>query len=131
MTKKRRGNPRIRKIGTKTRFRPGQTGNPADRSKSAALTEMLFAIGNEIGPKTGKFFWITAESVLRKAFRGDVGAFREIADRGQAAVTTGALSARQLTDPDRHDIEDLDRRIEELLRRAGYRAAAAQTAAGK
>lgn len=56
MTKKRRGNPRVREIGTKTRFRPGQSGNPADRSKSDALTEMLFAIGNEIGPKTGKFF---------------------------------------------------------------------------
>jgi hypothetical protein len=82
-TKKRRhGDPRIRELGIKTRFQPGVSGNPGGRPKTRILAEMLSAIGNEIEPKSGKvFFQVAAEALLRKVFRGDIGAFREFADR--------------------------------------------------
>jgi len=109
-------------------------GNPAGRSKNYVLTDIMNAIGNEVDPKTGKtYFQVAAEAMPSKAFRGDVQAFREIADR----VEGKPRQRLELSGPDGSQIpigtsiEDLDRRIEELLRRAGYRAAAAQPAAGK
>jgi Family of unknown function (DUF5681) len=103
-----------------TRFKPGQSGNPAGRSKTYVLTDILNAIGNEVDPKTGKtYFQVAAEAMLSKAFRGDVQGFREIADR----VEGKPRQRLELSGPDRSQIpigtgiEDLDSRIEELLRR--------------
>ena len=80
--RKRRGNPRIKEIGIKTRFKPGQSGNPTGRSKSCVLTDMLDAICQEIEPESKKSYGqLAAEALLSKVFGGDVSAFRELCDR--------------------------------------------------
>lgn len=101
MSKKgRRGNPRIKELGIKTRFRPGVSGNPGGRSKTRVLAEMLSAIGGEIEPKSGKtWFQLAAEALVSKAFRGDAQAFREFADRVDGRTTqnvelTGGLQVQ-------------------------------------
>jgi hypothetical protein len=101
-TKKRRhGNSRIKELGVKTRFQPGISGNPGGRPKTRILAEMLAAIGNEIEPKSKKtFFQVAAESLVRKVFRGDIGAFKEFADRVDGRSTqnvelSGGLQVQQ------------------------------------
>jgi len=123
--RKRRGNPRIKEIGIKTRFKPGQSGNPSGRAKNCVLSDMLEAIGNEIDPKTGEtFFQVAAEALLAKAFRGDIGAFRELADRvegkpRQRVEVTGAGGSSLL--PSNMTLEEVDREIEKLLYEGGWR----------
>jgi hypothetical protein len=52
------------------------------------LAEMLFSIGGEVEPQSGKtWFQLAAEALVGKAFRGDVAAFREIADRTDGRTT--------------------------------------------
>ncbi len=81
-------NPNIGKLGIATRFKPGVSGNPGGRPKTRILAEMLSAIGNEIEPKSGKvFFQVAAEALVRKVFRGDIGAFKEFADRIDGRAT--------------------------------------------
>jgi hypothetical protein len=136
--RKRRGNPRIKEIGIKTRFKPGQSGNPSGRAKNCVLSDMLDAIGNEIEPKSGKtFFQLAAEALLNKAFHGDIGAFRELADRvegkpRQRVEVTGAEGSPFIPG---QTLESVQKRIEELLALGGYRAGrapqAAKPAAGK
>jgi len=102
MTKKKRrpGNPRITEIGVKTRFKPGQSGNPSGRPKTRILAEMLAAIGNEIEPKTGKaFFQLAAEALVKQIFRGNVHAFREFADRVDGRSTQNVELAGNLSVP--------------------------------
>jgi len=100
-TKKRR---HIKEFGIKTRFQPGVSGNPGGRPKTRILAEMLAAIGNEVEPKSGKvFFQIAAEALLRKVFRGDIGAFKEFADRIDGRSTqhvelAGGLQVNQQTE---------------------------------
>lgn len=87
-TKKRRGNPRMGNFGITTRFKPGQSGNPGGRPKTRVMSEMLCSIGNEVEPKSGKtFFQLAAEELVRSAYNGDVGAFKEIADRVEGRTT--------------------------------------------
>ena len=123
--RKRRGNPRIKEIGVKTRFKPGMSGNPSGRAKNCVLTDMLDAIGNEIDPKTGKtFFQVAAEALLAKAFRGDIGAFRELADRvegkpRQRMEITGAEGSPLVPE---QTLEQVQARIAELLALGRYRA---------
>jgi hypothetical protein len=102
--KRRTGNPRIKELGITTRFKPGVSGNPGGRPKTRILAEMLAAIGNEVEPKSGKtFFQVAAESLVRKVFRGDIGAFKEFADRVDGRSTqhvelTGGLQVGHHTE---------------------------------
>jgi hypothetical protein len=137
--KRRRGNPKIKELGISTRFQPGQSGNPTGRPKNYVLTDMLNAICREIEPKSAKTYGqLAAEALLNKAFRGDVQAFRELADRTegkprQQMELTGAQGSPLL--PAEMSLEQVQARIDELLKKGGYRLQrqneAAQPAAGK
>jgi hypothetical protein len=121
--KRRNGNPGIKDLGIATRFQPGVSGNPGGRPKMRILSDMLAAIGCEVEPKSGKtWFQLAAEALVSKAFRGDVQAFREIADR----VDGRSIQSVELSGPDglsiAHSIADLDQRILELLERGQARA---------
>jgi hypothetical protein len=89
MTKRRQhGNPRIKDLGIRTRFRPGFSGNPGGRPRTRILAEMLAAVGDQVEKKSGKtYFQLAAQALVGKAFNGDVQAFREFADRIDGRTT--------------------------------------------
>jgi hypothetical protein len=102
-----RGNPRISEHGIATRFQPGVSGNAGGRPRTRVLAEMLTAIGNERDAATGKlYFQLAAEALLKKAFQGDVQAFKELADRVDGRTTQSVeLSGGLPAEPTHSDLE--------------------------
>jgi hypothetical protein len=94
------GNAQIAELGIKTRFKPGESGNPSGRPKTRIMSEMLASIGNEVDAKSEKtIFQLAAEALLDRVFSGDVQAFKEFADRveGRSLQTvelTGGLQVQ-------------------------------------
>lgn len=73
-----------KKPPTRTRFKPGQSGNPKGRPKSITLSEAyrkVLAEVDETDPQRRTRAEILAEQMYVKAKSGDVAALREMADR--------------------------------------------------
>ncbi|MGH9350913.1 MAG: DUF5681 domain-containing protein [Terriglobia bacterium] len=72
--------------GGATRFRPGQSGNPGGRPKSAPLShacrELLAALIPE-DPQHRTYAEAIAQTLAQKAIAGDVRAAQEITDRAE------------------------------------------------
>lgn len=73
-------------------FKPGQSGNPAGRPKSAILSDAYrrkLAEVDESDPDKRTYAEVIADQMILKAKEGDVSAIREIADRveGKARQT--------------------------------------------
>jgi hypothetical protein len=75
----KRGNPRIKDMGTPTRFQLEQLGNPTGRPKNYVLTDMLNAICQEIEPMSGKTYGqLAAEALLNERCAATSGHFSRI-----------------------------------------------------
>lgn len=74
-------NPNIAQAGIATRFKPGQSGNPAGPRKRVPLTRALELVARTRvpqGPKAGRKWWTAmALGLAEAAANGDAAAFRE------------------------------------------------------
>jgi hypothetical protein len=91
--------------GVATRFKPGESGNPKGRPKKKPLTEQLEKQLDD--PKQAA---AAAKAMIGKAKKGDVNAFREVADRveGKVAIPVEA----------KLDLGELWREVAESLAKA-------------
>jgi hypothetical protein len=75
------GNPNIAEIGKPYRFQPGNPGSPG-RPRKTPLTDELRGLVEELDPRTRrKIARRMAEEITKKALKGSVQHFSEIADR--------------------------------------------------
>jgi hypothetical protein len=100
------GNPDIVEAGRRTRFAPGQSGNPSGRPCTSLLTGMLrnllplpipAQLARELDlPSTSTWAEAIAMRLLRDAANGNIAAIREIYDR-----TEGKPPKEVVTDEDK------------------------------
>ena len=105
-----RGNPHIADVGLKTRFKPGQSGNPTGRPKKKPITEIFESILAKKGNR--KEIEETVLSIVTGGRMASVLMLREMAERVEGKVTqpvdvTGSIT--DLTD------EELKLRLQELI----------------
>lgn len=126
-------------------FKPGQSGNPNGRPKGQSLTAQLRAVLEDTDKKTKKeISRLVAEAIVLAARKGDVSAFREIADRTEGkpeqkkTVTENKTItviferpefANHHTDAPQSPGEDTERI--EALQRAGVRATLREITVGE
>lgn len=75
---------RLAQLGAPYRWKPGESGNPAGRPKSATLSEAYRARLNEVDPDDphGRSFMdVIADRIVARAAKGLVKAATELADR--------------------------------------------------
>lgn len=119
--KRRRGNPDIAELGRATRFAPGQSGNPLGqrRDRVSAQLKMLMDSPCPFDKEGRTWCEAIAWAMVKKALRGDVRAFSEIADR----VDGKPRQSIELSGPDGGAIpvglEEVQKRIAELMDQAG------------
>lgn len=88
MTKKKRGNPKIREVGARTRFKPGVSPNPGGRPKCCSFSEAIRAVAGltvkELrNSPTDSVATGVAKALARAALRGKVSAVSEVIDRAE------------------------------------------------
>ena len=106
-----------------TRWRNGQSGNPAGRPRSAALSGVqrrCLAEVDTTDPEGRNFAEVIADRLIAKAIGGDVAAAKEIADRteGKArqAVTLTYDKREKLERAVRHIMDDAQCTREEAVK---------------
>lgn len=99
----------IAKDGFNTRWKPGQSGNPAGKPKgtehsSTRLKRLLEAVGKMKNPLTKREEEFTGlemmdAAIIARAMKGDVAAYREILDRleGKVPAKTEVIGNMNLT----------------------------------
>lgn len=91
-----------------TQWKPGQSGNPGGRPKSAPLAEACRELLNS--PKPGDrlhrtYAQIIAAKLAAKAMRGDVESARELANRAEGKARQALDIASEVSTPDYADFQ--------------------------
>lgn len=82
-----------------TRWKPGQSGNPGGRPKTAHLAQAYREALESLDPKTQRSVAeVIAMAIIRRALKGDVKAAQEIADRTEGKARQ-AIEITQVGDP--------------------------------
>lgn len=101
------------------KFKPGQSGNPGGRPKRKPFTDAIIAeLQNE-----PSLLRALVRAQLRKAKKGDRGAFKEIRDTVQGKPVQELIFEGGDEPVKFQDVSDVDRRIAELFQRAANRTA--------
>ena len=66
-------------------WKPGQSGNPSGRPKKKPLTDALQRVLNKLSEQDAE---VLVSEIVKRMATGDVGAFKEVADRVEGKVPT-------------------------------------------
>lgn len=103
------------KVGTRSTFRPGKSGNPRGRPKSALLSNVYRRMLGEVCPDDEKkrtWAEVIAERTLYAAAGGDIKAVKEIADRVEGKAQQRVTLSYEMR-------ELYERTIQEIMEASG------------
>lgn len=101
-----RNNPVPR--GESTQWKPGQSGNPGGRPKSAPLSQACRDLLNSPVPNDSAhrtYAQVIAAKLAKKAMRGDVESARELANRAEGKARQALDIASEVSTPSYADFE--------------------------